>query len=1263
MARKTKQKDVDSQIGKVQFNSQEAFIKWLEVNNVPIETIITPNEYIKKIGVPVDVSREQLEELVSRFHKAFYEHRLDSKAFKEYLDYAYRLFPVEYSGHNRPIGYLFGEVAGVDMEKLGQMQSLLARYRGTWTAKSFVDQLDELASQAFTAKQYQEFKNLDSPVLKRNYIDNICDEYKLNTYSDINKFLSSRTSWDKIKTKITKTFNKNKVKAPSSIDELLADEKTKKLETTKLMKYLIQANRLNEYLVEHKRDLEAFDEIKSMYYEQRPHISERKLKDKKQDKDTSWLNPEELGELEKLGFETAIFREQFYSGARVRKSNGTLSNTEVDEPLSGYTLGSAKRAVMAVDGLTSTIMEKYALDRLGLLKKDEEKLNLDDIQNQALKTKIEKVLCRNGENVQDMVKIATDRAVQINEIIDSTFDVFNKLYPNDSLLNDKNLKTNVGAHKDKLDDFKRQVLRTSIYYGALAKKDDKTFHHAMVQTFTDPALTSRYFNSEFLYALDRKKLYQTNYPESIIKYKDFDGKEKTSKAGELERANSYAVISYEDKTYFVKDIPVITSFDKEGKVSDARLCMSDEEFDDLIRSLTEEYKVSFGDLSRKHITVGSNAFAQLVSEKIAWMEQQKQQEESKQQQMESATTDKTNTQPQEEQTQDREPEGPAPEGEQEEQAGQEPASPDAEQEDGMTFDSKLAGAFKYFINNEAYLKTLEKKSIASGYRPVHGVSSVDELVGKTMEEEINPTADTASTGDDTEIEEGLAQEAEKYNPQPDLPFEEGLPEEPAGERVDKEEKQVDEEDHQLYFDFGEDASNLEPAADPHEEDRPSENDKNKDSVDRYKQVKAVQKRYRDEIKNSEVLIAGANLAITESLKMKSVEEISTKLIEVINLLNKEIKRLEALATEFENNGYEHYANKIIDREIELEDSVKELQILLNEKVNNSKDKKRAVGKAVAKVRADKENNNPTLNERKAAEEEQSAQNIESANKYNQDMLSRTRAKLGKTQEPNQDKTQQVLLSKFMEREELEQELKAAKIAKTNANRHLTSVKNTQSEIESWVVSLKSNTNLKQAKILTEKEEELQKADLAYKDAQADYNNKSRIVNELSAKLLLLNTEIKKLQDGKTIPQTAVEPVKDTAENQAKIEDEKPDWQKKAEEFNKRTNAAERLANLRKQKDELSLDGVEVPELEEYSVDVNTDLDLSDYPYDKEYDEAEKAFLPISNGSASETSGKTGNSSTGKDSIVVTGNKDEINKLKKELEEQGLKVSDDTLSLD
>ena len=293
------------------------------------------------------------------------------------------------------------------------------------------------------------------------------------------------------------------------------------------------------------------------------------------------------------------------------------------------------------------------------------------------------------------------------------------------------------------------------------------------------------------------------------------------------------------------------------------------------------------------------------------------------------------------------------------------------------------------------------------------------------------------------------------------------------------------------------------------------------------------------------------------------------------------------------------------------------------------------------------------------------------------MLSRTRAKLGKTQEPNQDKTQQVLLNKFMEREELEQELKAAKIAKTNANRHLTSVKNTQSEIESWVVSLKSNTNLKQAKILTEKEEELQRADLAYKDAQADYNNKSRIVNELSAKLLLLNTEIKKLQDGKTIPQTAVEPVKDTAENQAKIEDEKPDWQKKAEEFNKGTNAAERLANLRKQKqegkkvkqkpqspsDELSLDGVEVPELQESSVDVSTDLDLPDYSYNKEYDEAEIAFLPISNGSASETSGKTGNSSTGKDSIVVTGNKDEINKLKKELEEQGLKVSDDTLSLD
>ena len=463
MARRIKQKDVDSQIGEVQFNSQEAFFKWLEASNVPVETIITPSEYKKRIGVPAEVSQEQLEELVSRFHKAFYEHRLDSKAFKEYLDYAYRLFPVEYSGHNKPIGYLFGEVAGVDMEKLGQIQTLLTRYRGKWTAKTLIDQVDELASQAFTEKQYQEFKNLDSPVLKRNYIENVCDEYKLNTYSDINKFLSSRTSWEKIKNKITKTFNKNKTKAPSSFDELLADENTKKLETTKLIKYLIQADRINKYLVEHKRDLEAFDEIKSVYYEHRPYISERKLKDRKQDKDASWLNPEELGELDNLGFETDIFREQFYSGARVRKNDGVLSSSEVDQPLSGYTLGSAKRAVMAVDGLTSTIMEKYALDRLGLLQKDEKVLNFDNIKNSVLKLKIEKVLCRNGENVQDMVKLATDRAVQINEIIDSTFDVFNQLYPKDSLLNDKNLKTNVGVHKDKLDDFKRQVLRTSIY--------------------------------------------------------------------------------------------------------------------------------------------------------------------------------------------------------------------------------------------------------------------------------------------------------------------------------------------------------------------------------------------------------------------------------------------------------------------------------------------------------------------------------------------------------------------------------------------------------------------------------------------------------------------------------------------------------------------------------------------------------------------------------------------------------------------------------
>ena len=1199
MARRIKQKDVDSQIGEVQFNSQEAFFKWLEASNVPVETIITPSEYKKRIGVPAEVSQEQLEELVSRFHKAFYEHRLDSKAFKEYLDYAYRLFPVEYSGHNKPIGYLFGEVAGVDMEKLGQIQTLLTRYRGKWTAKTLIDQVDELASQAFTEKQYQEFKNLDSPVLKRNYIENVCDEYKLNTYSDINKFLSSRTSWEKIKNKITKTFNKNKTKAPSSFDELLADENTKKLETTKLIKYLIQADRINKYLVEHKRDLEAFDEIKSVYYEHRPYISERKLKDRKQDKDASWLNPEELGELDNLGFETDIFREQFYSGARVRKNDGVLSSSEVDQPLSGYTLGSAKRAVMAVDGLTSTIMEKYALDRLGLLQKDEKVLNFDNIKNSVLKLKIEKVLCRNGENVQDMVKLATDRAVQINEIIDSTFDVFNQLYPKDSLLNDKNLKTNVGVHKDKLDDFKRQVLRTSIYYGALAKKDDEAFHHAMVQTFTDPALTSKYFNSEFLYALDREKLYQTNYPESIIKYKDFDGKEKEAKAGELDRANSYAVISYEDKTYFVKDIPVITSFDKEGKVSEARLCMSDEEFDGLIRDLSEEYNISFGDLSRKHITVGSNAFAQAIHEKLNLMEKlDKAKAADAQVRKDFNIPDASSDQ---DQQQEQEVEAPEQEAEQvpEEQA---------EQTKQDSLEIKHPGAFKYFINNEAYLKALEKKAIGSGYRPVHGVSALDELVEEKVEDEVIPEdeASEASVEPEEEVTDG-PQKMFPYGKETSFDEETVVDAmEPAADTAE-EDKKLD-EDEQPELDFGE-----EQEENPIDYPAPSTSKR----VGNYRQIKRSGAGQQPISKRNSANIQRAR-KLKQNQAKASIEEVKDSVEPAVDI--------------------------------------------------DPKEKKRSIGKIVLAVRESRIQNNPNV-QKNLEEEKLEEQRIADSMNRNQAMLNRTRARLAETQakapvEQEQNAIQKTLLNKFIERDNLTQELKEAKIAKTNASRHVTSVKNTKSEIENWVVSLKSNSKAKQSKLLTEKEEELQKADSALSDAVSDFNNKSRTVNELSAKLLLLNTEIKKLQEGKSIPQTA--------KNQEIIEEEKPDWQKEAEAFNKRTNAAERLAALKKQKeeekqakhqsDDLSLEGVIVPELQESEVDVDTDdLDLSNN-YNKEYEEAEATLLPLSNGASNiSTADKT---YAGKDSIVVTGKKNKIDKLKKQLEEdKDLEVHDDSLSLD
>ena len=548
---------------KAHFNLNDTLIDaldtWLVKNRgIHIETIQDFDTYVKAFGSPLDegvtVPDDVQKKLLDFVHKISYNGA--EQNFNEFMDYLYYLNPIRF----RSNGNTFTELA----------------------------------------------REVLPGTLKHKNVD---------TYARMENWFEHKGAFDNMSSKMSRVIN--------------GKGKTKESDPNAFLKLLIQANRLDGYVKSHKEALNTFDRFRDILYVNKSD-------------EESQLNPELISKLDRMGINTKEIISAFYNeDVSMLNENGTLYSDESIYPATNLDDKSAHKVVEAADRVTSAVMVKFAMDKLGAYKKNlvstigpdgkptqsvvvegnSTPLVYEDLPDSE-KIFLANLMCRNGEDVETTFNNIARRAQIVRKLIwrhiDDPLIRFkpNLQYEDKFVPSDMYVKESL-EYEVYLDNLRNTILNTSIKYGAFAKPYDKDygdaeFEFALARSLTDPEVTSLFSQAALTgFVKDEsgnRMLYKSKYPDSVIK--DKDGNETEVTAGAIERYTVAGMVNLNGVLYEVTNLPAKRAGNSKLAVNDQfELCISDEEFAEVIKDLSAKNKVSFGDISREDIMLGRNTLA------------------------------------------------------------------------------------------------------------------------------------------------------------------------------------------------------------------------------------------------------------------------------------------------------------------------------------------------------------------------------------------------------------------------------------------------------------------------------------------------------------------------------------------------------------------------------------------------------------------------------------------------------------------------------
>ena len=548
----------------------DAMRSWLENNrNVPLETIQDFDTFVKAFGLPAkngvsirasEVPAGVQEQMLDYVHRVFFEQD-NENGFNNFMDYLYHFAPNEFRANG----------------------------------KSFTELAEEVMPGSLKGKNIDAYARMDNWFEHKGLFD--------NWFSDMSEVINGK----------------------------------KDVDPTNFLRLLIQANRLDRYIKGHEKDFDRFDYFKDLLYVKKPGR-----------KNESQINPEIIKKLNGMGINTREITGAFYAGAD-HNENGTLYTKDTEYPSTNLDEQSARKVVESVDSVASAVLVKFAIDKLGAYKrrfittrdqdgKVVEKVIIDGEKkplaynelSKADQKLLAKLMCRSDEDVKEVFDKVATRAQSVYDLVMRHVDddllkfrpfIKNKdrIVPEDMYANkkDSTIPTEYDIH---INNLINTILNNSIKYGAFAKPVDEKFgdvefEFALAQSLTDPKVTTLFSQAALNSFVEgetmgQPKLYQTKYPKSYVEYSTGDGKKVQEPAGKVKRYLSGGLVNLNGRIYPVANLPVRPALKGEFEANDQfELCISDEEFADVIKQLGVDNEMSFGDITRKDISVGKNTLA------------------------------------------------------------------------------------------------------------------------------------------------------------------------------------------------------------------------------------------------------------------------------------------------------------------------------------------------------------------------------------------------------------------------------------------------------------------------------------------------------------------------------------------------------------------------------------------------------------------------------------------------------------------------------
>ena len=548
----------------------DAMRSWLENNrNVPLETIQDFDTFVKAFGLPakngVSIRASEVpvgvqEQMLDYVHRVFFEQD-NEDGFNNFMDYLYHFAPNEFRANG----------------------------------KSFTELAEEVMPGSLKGKNIDAYARMDSWFEHKGLFD--------NWFSDMSEVVNGK----------------------------------KDIDSTNFLRLLIQANRLDRYIKGHKDDFDRFDYFKDLLYVKKPGR-----------KGESQINPETIKKLNEMGINTREITGAFYAGAD-HNENGTLYTKDTEYPSTNLDEQSARKVVESVDSVASAVLVKFAIDKLGAYKRkfittrdqddkvvekviiegEKKPLAYNELSKADQKL-LAKLMCRSDEDLKEVFDKVATRAQSVYDLVMRHVDddllkfrpfIKNKdrIVPEDMYANkkDSTIPTEYDIH---INNLINTILNNSIKYGAFAKPVDEKFgdvefEFALAQSLTDPKVTTLFSQAALNSFVEgetmgQPKLYQTKYPKSYVEYSTGDGKKVQEPAGKVKRYVSGGLVNLNGRLYPVANLPVRPALKGEFEANDQfELCISDEEFADVIKQLGVDNKMSFGDITRKDISIGKNTLA------------------------------------------------------------------------------------------------------------------------------------------------------------------------------------------------------------------------------------------------------------------------------------------------------------------------------------------------------------------------------------------------------------------------------------------------------------------------------------------------------------------------------------------------------------------------------------------------------------------------------------------------------------------------------